>query len=137
MMVQGRELTKGRLFQVWEYQVSHGQLLIRSPASQGTGEERLRNVDLTFLDVTYMALPRYLNEVEVLSGTSEEVRELEALLGKPLPASNVHVLLSEGRRFPVVATFLTISENDWDIFESPFEFRSQFRGADRAAISPT
>jgi hypothetical protein len=133
MTVQGRELTKGRAFQVWEYQVSLGQLLVRSPGSTATGDEaeRRTNVDLTFFGVEYMALPRHLGDIEVSSSTKDEARELEALLGKPLSAEKLHILISKGRRFPVVAESLTISENEWDIFDSPFEFRSQFRGAGR------
>ncbi len=59
--------TDDRDFEVWEYQISHAQLLIRSPEAPATdASERRTNVD--------------------------------------------------------------VSENNWDIFDSPFEFRSQFRG---------
>lgn len=118
-----------RTFKVWEYQVSHGQLLIRSPKSPATdaSPERLTNVDLVCLGVEYMAVPRAFRGLEIQSPRSDELRDLEAVLGKPLQENDVRILVSAGRRFPIVAASFDISENEWDIFESPFEFRSQFR----------
>ncbi len=117
-----------RQFQVWEYQVSHGQLLIRSPKSPPTerAPERTTNVDISFLGVEYMSVPRVLRGLVLEQATPEEVRELGALLGKAPERGAVVVLASAGRRFFVVAHSFAVSENDWDIFESPFEFRSTF-----------
>jgi hypothetical protein len=53
---------------------------------------------------------------------------LGSLLGRQIEAGSIRILASGGKRFPVVAASFSLSENDWDIFESPFEFRSQFRG---------
>ncbi len=118
-----------RVFKVWEYQVSHGQLLIRSPKAPATGTapELLTNVDLVCLGVDYMAVPRALHGLELLPPSPDEIRHLEVLLGKAVAPDNIKVLASGGKRFPVVASSFSLSENDWDIFESPFEFRSQFR----------
>jgi len=118
-----------RAFQLWEYQVSHGQLLIRSPKAPATetSPELLTNVDLLCLGVDYMAVPRALHGLELLPPTRDEIRHLEVLLGKAVAPDNVKILASEGKRFLVVAARFSFSENDWDIFESPFEFRSRFR----------
>ena len=120
-----------RVFKVWEYQVSHGQLLIRSPQAPATNTspERTTNVDLVCLGVEYMAVPRAFRGLELLQPTRSELEQIEALLGRSIDSSSVRMLASEGKRFPVVASSFSLSENDWDIFESPFEFRSQFRGA--------
>ena len=119
----------GRTFKVWEYQVSHGQLLIRSPKAPATGTspEFLTNVDLVCLGVEYMAVPRVLHGLELLPPSPDEMRHLEIALGKAVALDNAKVLASDGKRFSVVASSFSLSENDWDIFESPFEFRSQFR----------
>jgi hypothetical protein len=119
-----------RVFKVWEYQVSHGQLLIRSPQAPATNTspERTTNVDLVCLGVEYMALPRAFRGLALVHPTRNELEQLESLLGRPIDSSNVRMLASEGKRFPVIASSFSLSENDWDIFESPFEFRSQFRG---------
>jgi hypothetical protein len=110
--------------------VSHGQLLIRSPKAPATNTspERTTNLDLACLGVEYMALPRLFRGLELAHPTRDEVEQLESLLGRRIDSSNVRMLTSEGKRFPVVASSFSLSENDWDIFESPFEFRSQFRG---------
>ena len=52
---------KNRNFQLWEYHVSHGSLLIRSPKR---GEDT-KNIDIVFAGVEYMALPRHLKSVEL------------------------------------------------------------------------
>lgn len=120
-----------RIFKLWEYQVSHGQLLIRSPKSPATQSalEQLTNIDLVCIDVEYLAVPRLFRGLELVSATQEELGELEVLVGSRIDPASVRILLSQGRRFPVVASYFSLSENDWDIFESPFEFRSQFRGS--------
>ncbi len=116
-------LKSDRTFKVGEYQVSHGQLLIRSPKAPSTGAtpEFLTNIDLVFVGVDYMAVPRSLRGLEILAPLPEEI------LGKPIPPDGIKILASEGKRFPIVASSLSLFENDWDIFESPFEFRSQYR----------
>jgi hypothetical protein len=118
-----------RDFQVWEYQVSHGQLLIRSPKSPASGSspERLTNIDLVFLGVRYIAVPSSFRGLEVVTADSDELRSLEATFGEQLTPSHVHVLRSAGKGYPIVATHFGVSENHWDIFDSPFEFRSHFR----------
>lgn len=117
------------MFKIWEYQVSHGQLLIRSPKAPATGTspELLTNVDLVCLGVDYVAVPCVLHGLELLPPSPDEIRQLEVLLGKTIALDNVKVLASGGKRFLVVASSFSLSENDWDIFESPFEFRSRFR----------
>jgi hypothetical protein len=118
-----------RRFQIWEYQVSHRQLLIRSPQAPATDKspEFRTNLDVVCLGVDYMAVPRAFDGLELMSPTSDEIQHLEVLLGRPIAPDHVKVLVSDGKRFTVVASSLSVSENDWDLFESPFEFRSQFR----------
>lgn len=118
-----------RVFQVWEYLVSHGQLLIRSPKAPATGNspELSTNIDLVCLGVEYMALPRRLSGLEIAPPTSDELRALDVVLGTAVDRKNVRILASEGKRFPVVAASCSFFENDWDIFESPLEFQSRHR----------
>lgn len=118
-----------RVFKVWEYKVSHGQLLIRSPKTPATetSPEFLTNIDSVCLGVEYMALPRAFRGLELLLPTPDEIRHLEGFLGKALAPDYIKVLASGGKRFSVVASSFSLSENIWDIFESPFEFRLQFR----------
>jgi hypothetical protein len=121
-----------RLFKLWEYQISHGQLLIRSPKQPATGNapERTTNVDLVCMGVEYMAVPRLFNGIEVEAATPREIAELESVLGTDINPKLARILASGGKRYPIVASSFAFHENDWDIFESPFEFRSNFRRDD-------
>lgn len=124
-------LNSDRTFKVWDYQVSHGQLLVRSPKAPATGNapDYATNVDIVCVGVEYLALPRALHGLCIEPATTAEVRSLAYLVGREVNPEHLRMLISQGRRFCVLAASLTVSENDWDIFESPFEFRSHFRGA--------
>ena len=76
-----------------------------------------------------MCLPRVFRGLTLDQATAEELRFLEATLGRSPEPDCVRMLVSGGKRFAVVAASVAVSENDWDIFDSPFEFRSQFRAA--------
>ncbi len=90
------ELTKGREFQLWEYRVGHGSLLIRSPA--GPGVET--SIDIICVGVEYLAAPRHLGEIAVSEATGAEVERLEAILGKNLLPSRVWALEGSRQRWP-------------------------------------
>ena len=56
-----------RDFRLWEYRVSHDQLLLRSPQ----GETHWRNLDLIFVGVEYLDLPTLLRGVELRQATAD------------------------------------------------------------------
>jgi len=121
--------SSNRSFQVWEYQVSHGRLLIRSPQSPGTLDEpkQTTNVDLHFWGVDYFELPGILRGIEIAPPMEQDVKRIGAILRKRISSVNIVILRSGDQRFFVVADGFEITENQWDIFESPIEFRSHFR----------
>jgi hypothetical protein len=110
------ELTKGRQFQLWEYNVSHGSLLIRSPAVPGVA----KSIDIIFVGVEYLAAPRHLGEIAVSEARADEMHGLEEILQKKLVSSRVWALQGLRERFLVVAAALKIQEHVGDIFDSPF-----------------
>jgi hypothetical protein len=110
------ELTNGREFQLWEYRVSHGSLLIRSPA--GPGFET--SIDIICVGVEYLAAPRHLGEITVSEATGAEIERLEEILGKKLLSSRVWALQGSRQRSFVVAAALKVQEHQGDIFDSPF-----------------
>lgn len=63
---------------MWEYHVSHGSLLLRSP--EGVGHRA--TVDIICTGVSYVAVPRHMGEIEVAGATVEEVAGVEKILGK-------------------------------------------------------
>lgn len=118
-----------RTFKVWEYQISLGQLLVRSPKAPATTNEpeQVTNLDVVFLRVEYLAVPRLMRGLELATPTNDEVARMGQILGRPVRADEVKVLVSGEHRHIVVAASASVSENDWDILDSPFEFRSHAR----------
>ncbi len=105
----------GRNFQFWEYRVSHGELLLRSPKT----DEFPLNVDIVFADVRYVALPRFLPGLQIAEAPERDVARAEEHLGVAVDPRTVTVLESGGRRHLVVAAFRAVTESDMDIFGSP------------------
>lgn len=103
-----------RRFQLWEYRVSHGSLLIRSPKSRTS----VRNVDLIFVGVEYLAVPDVLAGVTLERGGDTDVARVRAAIGDA-ELSHVFVVVSGGRRHTIVAAACRVVENDSDIFDSP------------------
>jgi len=109
-------LIKGRQFQLWEYHVSHGAMLFRSPESVG----KQGTVDIICTGVQYVAAPRNVGEIEVAGATPDEVAGLERILGKPIRLpEQVYVLAGPRGRFPLVAVSLSIQEHRGGLFKSP------------------
>jgi hypothetical protein len=116
------DLLKGREFQLWEYRVSHGSLLIRSPR-RFPGRPGISdvNVDIICIGVVYVAAPRFLGEIAICSATEAELADLRERLPAPtMTVSSVWVLQSAVSRSLIVAAGLTVREYAGDIFDSPF-----------------
>jgi len=107
----------GRVFQLWHYRVSHGELLIRSPRD----DEHPRNMDVMFAGVDYLEAPRFLPNLEIDEASDDDVARAGKRLGRSVEARDVIVLKSEGRRFLVVAAAMNTAESDMDIFDNPFD----------------
>jgi len=54
--------------------------------------------------------------LELVEETAEEISDVSRLLCKDIPPSNLRVMVSEGRRFPIVAVAFKFSANEDDIF---------------------
>jgi hypothetical protein len=104
-----------RRFQLWEYRVSHGSLLIRSPK----GPDAEMNIDLVFSGVEFVACPRTLRGLELVEVTSDDIKRVDAEFGPVVAPDHVFVLLSGGARHMVIASSCRVSENLDDIFDSP------------------
>ena len=105
-----------RKFQFWHYRVSHGELLVRSP--KGINESK--NIDVIFQGVEYVELPRFLPKMVVGKSNNTDLHYISSKLDKSIDLSKVFVLLSEQKRFYVVASIMKIDENEFDMFELPF-----------------
>ncbi|RKG67553.1 hypothetical protein D7V80_15750 [Corallococcus sp. CA054B] len=69
----------------------------------------------------YLELPTKLGEIEITSPMGEDLRRVQAAFREGVTERDVHVIISGGRRFVVVAAEMTVITNDLDIFESSLE----------------
>ncbi|NOU68785.1 hypothetical protein GC096_32700 [Paenibacillus sp. LMG 31461] len=108
---------ENRKFQFWFYRVSHGELLIRSPKSK----ENLQNIDILFFDISYIELPRFLDEIILDDATNDEIIYVNNKIGEPSNDQEITIIVSKGIRYIIVASFLKVKETELDVFEHPFE----------------
>ncbi len=106
-----------RTFQVWEYRVSLGQLLIRSPINASYDY----NQDLIFMGVQYMSLPNRFEGIELVEPTDEEIQHIKKYVKNGHEMNKLYILESKEIRFSVFAVSMKISENKMDLFESHFD----------------
>ena len=107
----------GRIFKVWEYRVSHKQLLLRSPKTTDSDN----NLDVMFCNVQYMELPSVLRDLEIEQPNQSDIAFAEKRIGKAVGEGQVFVLNSGNQRHIVVAGGAAVSENSMGLFESPFK----------------
>ena len=106
-----------RRFQFWEYHVSHGTALIRSPRQS----DEPANLDIMLFGVEYLAIPRHLDTVKLERANEEEWRRVERLLGRDVQRNRVWALVAGSSRHLLVAAKVEIRETAMAIFDSPFD----------------
>ena len=102
-----------RLFKLWYYTVTHGQMLLRSIGNDGTS-----NLDIYFGDVSYIEIPTKIDKIEILRTSQEDVNYITERIGSA--DNKITVLLNEDRKYYVVSSVVNISENTLGMFELPF-----------------
>jgi hypothetical protein len=106
-----------RSFRLWDFRVSHDQLLLRSPKNASAP----RNLDVAFVGVEYLELPTKLRELTLGAAEPDDHKKAEQVLGRLIPKDWVFVISSDERRHLIVAAAVKVFENDLDIFESSLE----------------
>ena len=110
-------LHSDRSFQIWIFSVSHDQLLIRSPKSK----ENAENIDVAFFGVHLMDVAAGFIGLTVEDATASEVetvrpRQMAGDEGK------VYALISQGKRYLVVAAGIRVSRNTLGYSETDLDF---------------
>jgi len=111
------EQVSQRRFKVWDYNVSHNQLLIRSPKT----EEFQTNIDIIFFGVSYLNLPTTMHGISLCESSVEEVNNIQLVFPNKSDTDKVFVLSSLNNKYMVVAKSCKILENELDIFETSLE----------------
>lgn len=106
-----------RVFKFWHYHISHGELLIRSHKNASHD----KNIDIMFFDVIYIELPRNLSNIKIEKATEEEILHVNQKMDKTIKPENITILVSNDKRYLIVASFMIVEENELDMFELPFD----------------
>lgn len=115
-------LLVGRSFQLWEYRVSHGELLIRSPAD----DTHDRNVDILFTGVRLIMAPRRLREIQIVPPSTVDFQVASHQLGEAVAAEDLVVIRGATVNHYVVAAKAWIADggDSLAMFANPFDARS-------------
>ena len=115
------KLESERTFQLWEYHVSHGQALIRSPKS---GPDQKENIDVLIFGIEYIAISRHLKGITIRRPHPNKIEDLKDSLPKStdINRQNTWTFLSEGVRHYTIATGgIKVQTSNMGIFETPLE----------------
>ena len=104
-----------RRFQLLFYQISHGELIIRSQKN----DNYIKTIDIYFGDVIYMEIPSELNGIRFRRGIADDVRYIKSRLEKDITQDKIVVILSEDKEYYIVASVISINENDLSYVELP------------------
>lgn len=108
-----KEKSFKRKFKLWFYQVSHSEAIIRSPKND-LGKMYDTNIDIYVGDIDYIEIPTIMTELHINNAEKEDVTYLSEKLGKDISSEKIIVLISEGRKYYIVASIIKMLENDLD-----------------------
>lgn len=107
-----------RRFQLLFYQISHGELIIRSPKNVNSKADNY-TIDVYFGDVIYLEIPKELNGIKFRRAHADDVIYIESKIKKEITEDNIVVIISGDKEYYIVASVISIIENDLSLFELP------------------
>ena len=107
-----------RKFRFWDYNISHKQLLLRSPIS----DDFVDNIDIVFWDVDYMAVPTYFTGIR-----------LEHPVGEEVP-SRMYSLITQNKQHLIVCSGCKVLRNKLDIFVSSLCYFAENQTLDKESL---
>jgi len=111
-----KDLTKNREFNVWEYHVSHGSLLLRSPKRENVDT----NIDIVFTGVEYICGPSILGVIDFSSPTETELRVVFDAIANKMERCTLWAWNTKSSRLLIAGLSFEINENKHEITSSPF-----------------
>jgi len=105
-----------RYFTVKDYDVSHGQLLIRSTKN----DENKMNIDIIFFDVKYMQIITSFKGIAVKSGSIPNKTFNYPSVDSALNFKSNHLfeITTDDEHYYIVAAFYKVFENELDFSET-------------------
>ena len=114
-MTQMTRIKSNRIFQLWEYTVSHQQLVVRSARD----DENPMNIDLQFVGVLLLSMPVIFHGLTVEEGDHATLAAAGVSYSKPLGPNKIFAIKGgDGGLSVVIAAALNVEENELRPFES-------------------
>ncbi len=104
-----------RRFQLLFYQISHGEMIIRSQKNNNYN----KTIDIYFGDVNYMEIPSELNGIRFRRANADDVTYVKSKIKKYITQDEIVVIVSEDKEYYIVASVISINENDLSFVELP------------------
>lgn len=109
-----------RRFQLLFYQVSHGEMIIRSHKNDTCREiNHNHSIDIYFGDVTYMEIPRDLNGIIFRKPNDDDVKYINSKIAKEITEDEIIVIISNAKEYYIVASVISVLKNDLSYMELP------------------
>lgn len=111
-----------RPFNVYDYLISHGQLLIRSDKNKGFDD----NIDIIFFSTDYIQIPTYMRGLS-LRKIPKPTGPIIGLPDNLQSSDDIYQVESERQKHYVVAGFVRIFSNQLDLGQSSLGFEESGR----------
>jgi hypothetical protein len=105
--------TSDRTFKLWDYRVSHEQMLLRSPRTP----QIETNIDVVFWGVEWIELPTVLAGVGLMAPDADEAAAITRR-HKGVEDGSLYCIASGGDRYFIAAQGFRVLQNVLDIFDS-------------------
>lgn len=103
-----------RYFKLLFYQLSHREIIIRSHKTDNNN-----TIDIYLGNVTYMEIPSDLNGIIFIRPSEEDIRYLKSKNIKEFTEDDVLVIMSNKKKYYIVASVISIIESDLSYMELP------------------
>jgi hypothetical protein len=116
-------INSDRMFQLWKYTVSHGQLLLRSTKEPNVPTR----IDVLFKDVSEFHLPTLFHGLSIQEASDDQIRDVCSLRESPT-FNRGKVYRVKGTDFIgyVAASFCSCHEDEGEYYEPSFFSKNNF-----------
>jgi len=120
-----------RYFTLFDFVISHGQLLLRSQKNDESGN----NIDIVFSGTTYIQLFSRLNGLVITRIENDISNISHSSVKKFLEYDNNYLfeIESNGEKYSIAASFVTVYENKLEFSESSLNAIGNRRGVEIAS----
>lgn len=121
-----------RAFRIWDYRVSHDQLLLRSAKIKGYNE----NIDIIFYGVNYIQLSPELSGLTIQKMVPPFAAPYESVVQNlEFEGNNLFEIVSGRDVYLVAAAYVRVFENNLEFDESSLGQTEQGKGLEIGSIS--